>query len=69
MLCNDDPMIIEENPYHSEGPTCLIWAKTLDGRIGHLVCPYEPINTIISAYFPADTNPEKWDADYIVRRD
>ena len=69
MLCDDAPMIIDENPDHHEGPTYLVWATRADGRIGHIVCPDDSSNTIITAYFPGCTNPEKWDADFITRRD
>ena len=69
MLCDDAPMIIEDNSYHGKGPTCLIWAKRADGRIGHIVCRDDSSNTVITAHFPGDTNPGKWDDDYITRKD
>ena len=69
MLCDDSPMIIGDNPHHGEGPTCLIWAQRADGCIGHLVCRDDFSNVVVTAYFPKDTNPEKWDDDYITRKD
>jgi hypothetical protein len=69
MLCDDSPMIIEENSDHGKGPICLIWAQRADGCIGHLVCRNDSSNVVVTAYFPEDTNPEKWDDDYITRKD
>ena len=69
MLCDDSPMIIEENSDHREGQTCLIWAQRADGCIGHLVCRNDSSNVVVTAYFPEETNPEKWDDDYITRKD
>ncbi len=61
-------MVIEDNLDHPNGPTSLIWGKTADGRVGHIVCANPPDNTIVTAYFPACTHPEKWDSDYIIRK-
>ncbi len=34
------------------------------GRIGHVVCANPPNSLVITAYFPAETEPEKWSDNY-----
>jgi hypothetical protein len=69
ILCDDNPEVIEDNPFDSPSSCCLVWGTTADGRIGHVLCGYYPEYTIITAYFPAETEPYKWeDEEYRVRR-
>lgn len=68
LLCEDAPQIIEDYPQDSLGSCCLIWGQTnLNGRIGHVVCGNPPDSRVITAYFPAETEPEKWEDDYRIR--
>ena len=65
MLCDDDPMVICQNLLHPEGPTTTVWGTVQNGEIGHVICADPPINKVVTAYFPARTQPEKWDPDFI----
>ncbi len=63
MLCDDDPLVIE-----TRGRLFLVWGRTAEGRIGHLLCSVLPVCRVMTAYFPGETQPEKWaDADYRIR--
>ena len=65
LLCYDAPEIIEDYPQRPMGGRCLIWGTTdSDGRIGHVVCANPPDSTVITAYFPAETEPNKWQDNY-----
>lgn len=69
MLCDDAPEVIEDFPHDSKGSYCLLRGINADGRIGHVACGYSRGYNIITAYFPAETEPEKWrDDDYRIRR-
>ena len=69
MLCADAPEVIELNPEAEPNSSCLVWGKTADGRIGHILCGYYPEYLIITAYFPAETEPYKWADDcYRIRK-
>ena len=66
MLCRDAPEVIEDTP---ERDTLLIWGTSNDGRIGHVLCSYYPVYQVITAYFPGETEPHKWESsDYRIRR-
>lgn len=68
LLCEDDPEVIEDCPNDYRGPRCLVWGTTnINGRVGHVVCGYPPDSQVITAYFPAETEPEKWDDNYRIR--
>ena len=65
LLAEDSPEIIENYPQDPRGPSCLIWGLTdNNGRVGHLVCSNPPNSGIITAYFPADTEPDLWENNY-----
>ena len=65
LLCEDSPQVIEDYPQDAMGSSCLIWGTTdRNGRIGHVVCANPPVSQVITAYFPAETDPEKWDDNY-----
>ena len=69
MLCDDAPEVLEVDPEAAPNSSCLIWGKTANGRIGHVLCGYYPRYLIITAYFPAETEPYKWiDDEYSIRR-
>ena len=68
ILCDDEPQIIEDYPTDPRGSCCLIWGTTSSGRIGHLVCGYSPGYRVITAYFPADTQPDRWEDNYRRRK-
>ena len=74
MLCDDDPQLIEVWPGDPEDvrgdkASFLIWAVMNDGRIGHTLCLWPPETRVLSAWWPAETQPEKWaDSEYKVRR-
>ena len=66
MLCEDAPEVIDERP---EEDVLIIWGTTQDGRIGHVVCKYYPVYEVLTAYFPGETEPYKWEDDtYRTRR-
>jgi hypothetical protein len=67
LLCEDAPEVIEDYPEDERGATCLIRGETDSGRVGHVVCSYPPDNRVITAYFPAETQPWKWDSGYRIR--
>ena len=65
LFCDDTPEIIEDYPQDPRGDSCLIWGETdSNGRIGHVQCTNPPDALIITAYFPAETEPEKWEDSY-----
>ena len=65
LICEDKPQVIEDYPNDPRGNSCLIAGITDQiGRIGHIVCANPPISLIITAYFPAETEPENWGDDY-----
>lgn len=64
ILCDDAPEIIEHYPNDRRGPCCLIWGTTNSNEIGHIVCAYEPAPRVVTGYFPARTEPEKWTDDF-----
>lgn len=64
ILCDDAPEIIEHYPEGRRGPSCLIWGTTHSNEIGHIVCAYEPTPRVVTGYFPARTEPEKWTDDF-----
>lgn len=65
ILCADAPEVIEEN---GERDTLLVWGTVADGRIGHILIKYQPAYQVVTAYFPAETEPYKWaDDEYRVR--
>ena len=66
ILREDDAQVIEDYPHRRN--RCLIWGTTQSGRIGHLVCRNEPDSWVVTAYFPADTEAEKWKDNYRKRR-
>ncbi len=68
MLCDDDPIVIEEYPDESRGNSCLIWATNFEGIVGHIVCTNFPKNVVITAYYPGLTRPEEWENDFRRRR-
>ena len=66
MLCEDAPEVIDERP---EEDVLIIWGTTQDGRIGHVVFKYYPVYEVLTAYFPGETEPYKWEDDtYRTRR-
>ena len=61
LLCDDDPQVIEDYPQHPRGSSCLVWGVTNHSdRIGHVQCSNPPDALVITAYFPAETEPAKW---------
>jgi hypothetical protein len=69
MLCDDAPEVIEDYPDDKPFSSCLIWGTTTDGRIGHVLFTYPPDCWVITAYFPAETEPHKWtDSNYRIRK-
>ena len=65
LLCDDAPEVIEDYPQRPKGSRCLIWGTTDgDSRIGHVVCANPPDSTVVTAYFPAETEPDKWEDNY-----
>jgi hypothetical protein len=65
LLCEDNPQVIEDYPRDPRGSCCLIWGATdNNGRIGHVVCANPPDSQVITAYFPAETDPNKWEDNY-----
>lgn len=65
ILCADAPEIIEER---TEDSVCLIWGTATDGRISHVLCEYYPGYRVVTAYFPSETEPYKWeDSEYRIR--
>ncbi len=68
LLCNDAPEVIEDYPGDPRGSSCLIWGIIDDGAVAHVVCRIPPDGLVITAYFPAETRPDKWESNYKVRR-
>lgn len=64
ILCEDAPEIIEESP---ETSRCLIWGQIRNNEIAHLLCEYWPGFAVITAYFPALTEPDSWSSDFRLR--
>ena len=65
LLCYDAPEVIEDYLKPSPRSSCLIWGTTdNNGRIAHVVCVNPPEPLIITAYFPAETEPNKWQDNY-----
>ena len=54
--------IIEDYPEDKYRPSCLIFGRSLEGKILHVHCSIEPV-WIITAYEPT-LKPEEWDADF-----
>ena len=66
LLCDNAPEVIEDYP---ERNRCLIYDTTdNDGRVGHLVCTNPPTSMVITAYFPSETEPDKWENGYRTRK-
>lgn len=65
ILCADAPEVLEEN---TERDTFLVWGTVADGRIAHILIKYHPVYRVVTAYFPAETEPYKWaDDEYRIR--
>ena len=70
LLWDDYPEIIEDYPNDPRGPSCLIIGTTdLNGRIAHIVCADSPKLAVITAYFPAETRPDKWSDNFRNRQE
>ncbi len=67
LLCDDAAEVIEDYPEDPRGAACLIRGEINDGRVGHVVFRYPPDYFVITAYFPEDTQPWKWDSGYRIR--
>ena len=68
ILCYDEGRVLEPYPNDPQGQCALIWGKTMEGRIGHIVCGYPPNLYVITTYWP-DLRPDKWlDWEYTMRR-
>jgi hypothetical protein len=65
LLWDDHPQVIEDYPRDPRGGSCLIWGTTDScGRVGHVICANPPDSRVITAYFPAETEPDKWEDNY-----
>lgn len=65
LLWDDDPQIIEDYPQDPRGGSCLIWGTTdSSDRVGHIICANPPDSQVITAYFPGETEPSKWEDNY-----
>ncbi len=56
--------IIEEYPEDKYSPSCLVYGKTIKGRVLHVQASLPPMVVIITAY---DPDPAEW-IDFKVRR-
>ena len=74
MMCDDDPQVIERwagdpNDVRGDKASFLVGGIMTDGRIGHTLCMWPPDSFVITAWWPAETQPEKWvDAEFKIRR-
>lgn len=66
-VCEDDPMVIEWYPDDPRGQSCLLWGIISDGRIAHMAFSNPPNVLVITAYLPAETEPEEWTNNYRTR--
>ncbi len=57
--------IIEDYPEHHYGPACLVYGKTREGKILHILCSLREIVDIITFYEPS---AKKWHEDMKTRR-
>jgi hypothetical protein len=57
--------IIEDYPAHHYGPACLVFGRTAEGRVLHVLCAQQPVVGIVTVYEP---NPDEWEADLKIRR-
>jgi hypothetical protein len=65
ILCEDDPQVIETDPANPPwSRTYLIWGVIYDGRAGHLLCTAPPNPKVVTAYWPAETEPDNWEDNY-----
>jgi len=59
--------ILEQYPNDYPFPSCLIFGKSLDGSILHIVagCDLGKTVYVITAYYPSS---DKWESDYKTRK-
>jgi hypothetical protein len=57
--------IIEDYPGHHYGPACLVFGRTHEGKVLHVLCALQPVVGIVTVYEP---NPHEWEADLKTRR-
>ena len=60
-----DGEIIEDYPYHHYGPASLVFGKTAEGKVLHVLCGVRPLVVIITVYAP---DPREWELDLRTRR-
>ena len=51
---------------HHYGPACLVFGKTKQGKVLHILFALEPMVAIITVYEP---DPDEWDESLKVRKE
>ncbi len=64
-VLSSDATIIEDYPTDPRGPSCLLYGKTLQGDVVHVVCSTAPGIAVITCYRP---DPSMWDTDLKTRK-
>jgi hypothetical protein len=62
-LLSGDPQVIEDYAQAERGACCLVWCRTREGRVLHVVVTYPPAPLAVTAYWP-DERPHEWSADF-----
>lgn len=57
--------IIEDYPKHHYGPACLVYGKTKQGKVIHILCSLQETVDIVTLYEPSI---DKWHDDLKTRR-
>jgi hypothetical protein len=57
--------ITEDYPDHHYGPAALVFGRTAEGKVLHLLCSLRSIVDLITVYEP---DPAEWEADLKTRR-
>lgn len=57
--------IIEDYPAHHYGPACLVFGRTAEGKVFHVVCSLRETVDVITLYEP---DPEEWEEDLKTRK-
>jgi hypothetical protein len=68
LLCDDAPAVIEDYLHDPRGRSCLIWGIMGNHRVGHILCSAPPNSLVVTAYWPAETEPDEWEENYQRRR-
>jgi hypothetical protein len=64
-IVSSEAAIVEDYPTDPRGPSCLVYGKTAQGDVVHVVCSHSPDVAVVTCYRP---DPSMWDTDMKTRK-